>query len=286
MTSSVRVLAWPFPRLTWNSRWARFLPGLLILVPMIVLAVLAPLLPLQDPVSPNPAFRNKPPSAEHFFGTDTYGMDVFSRVINASRLDLLMTLSCVLLAVGIGTPVGAAAGYFGGILENGVERLVEVSQSFPIMLFAMMVQMALGTSATHLIIIIGIYIAPFYAKLVRSIVKPLREVEFVQAARVAGQSSLQILFRQLLPNAMPPIVSQFTLSAAVAIRTLSGLSFLGLGVETPTPEWGSMIQIGAGWMVFGKWWPSLFPGLALFLVVWGLTQISDEVENLYTLREE
>lgn len=264
----------------------RFLPGLLILVPFVVVALITPLLPLQDPMLPHPAIRNRPPGPEHLFGTDTYGMDVFSRVLHAARLDFLLTLLCVVLAVVIGAPLGAAAGYFGGWLENLTERLVEIVQSFPIMLLAMMIQIAVGKNTTNLIIIIGLYIAPFYAKLVRSIVKPLRDVEFIQAARVAGQRSGQILFRHLLPNSIPPIISQFTLSAAVAIRTLSGLSFLGLGVETPTPEWGSMIQAGAGWMVFGKWWPSVFPGLALFLVVWGLTRISEEIENMYTLREE
>jgi peptide/nickel transport system permease protein len=276
----------PSLRFRAMGRAWRFLPGLLILVPFVILALVTPLLPLQDPVQPQPAQRNKAPSAEHLFGTDTYGMDVFSRVLHAARLDFLLTLLCVVLAVAIGAPLGAAAGYFGGWLENVTERLVEIVQSFPIMLFAMMVQIATGKNVTNLIVIIGFYIAPFYAKLVRSIVKPLRDVEFIQAARVSGQTSWQILLRHLLPNSIPPIISQFTLSAAVAIRTLSGLSFLGLGVETPTPEWGSMIQVGAGWMVFGKWWSSVFPGLALFLVVWGLTRISEEIESMYTLREE
>jgi peptide/nickel transport system permease protein len=273
-------------RLSARRKIWRFLPGLVILVPLIIVALVTPLLPLEDPVLPHPAQRNKAPSPEHVFGTDTYGMDVFSRVLHAARLDFLLTLLCVVLAVAIGAPLGAAAGYFGGWLENVTERLVEIVQSFPIMLFAMMIQIAVGRSVTNLIIVIGVYIAPFYAKLVRSIVKPLRDVEFIQAARVTGQSSVQILLRHLLPNSIPPIISQFTLSAAVAIRTLSGLSFLGLGVQTPTPEWGSMIQTGAGWMVFGKWWPSVFPGLALFLVVWGLTRISEEIESMYTLREE
>lgn len=233
----------------------------------------------------NPAIRHQPPSLEHFFGTDAYGMDVFSRVLNAARLDFLMTVLCVLLAVSIGAPLGAAAGYFSGILETIIERLAEVVQSFPIMLFAMMVQIALGPSVANLVWIIAVYIAPFYAKLVRSIVKPLRDVDYIQAARVTGQTQLQILFRHIIPNALPAIVSQFTLSAAVSIRVLSGLSFLGLGVAMPTPEWGSMIQIGAGWMIFGKWWSSVFPGLALFLTIWGLTQISEEVESMYTLKE-
>jgi peptide/nickel transport system permease protein len=137
-----------------------------------------------------------------------------------------------------------------------------------------------------LIVVIGVYLAPFYVKLVRSVVKPLKDIEFIRAARVSGQTSTQILARHLIPNALPEVVSQFALSAAVAIRILSGLSFLGLGVETPTPEWGAMIQIGAGWMVFGKWWPSVFPGLALFLTVYALTQIGGELERMFSLREQ
>ena len=276
-------------RQSTNTNWKvvrRLLPGIIILVPFIVVALLAPYMNLIDPVAANPAIRHQPPSLEHFFGTDAYGMDVFSRGLHAARLDFLMTVLCVLLALAIGAPLGAAGGYFGGLLETIVERLAEIVQSFPIFLFAMMLQIAFGSSITNLIWVIGVYIAPFYAKLVRSIVKPLREVDYIQAAKVTGQTPMQILFRHLIPNALPAIVSQFTLSAAVSIRLLSGLSFLGLGVATPTPEWGSMIQIGAGWMVFGKWWPSLFPGLALFLTVWGLTRISEEIESMYTLQEQ
>lgn len=268
-----------------SRTFSRLLPGLIILIPFVLITLLAPYLPLQDPEMANPAIRHQPPSLEHFFGTDAYGMDVFSRVLNAARLDFLMAVLCVLLAVSIGAPLGAAAGYFGGILETIIERLAEVVQSFPIMLFAMMIQIALGSSVANLVWIIAVYIAPFYAKLVRSIVKPLRDVDYIQAAKVTGQTPLQILFRHLIPNALPAIVSQFTLSAAVSIRVLAGLSFLGLGVAIPTPEWGSMIQIGAGWMIFGKWWSSVFPGLALFLTIWGLTQISEVVESMYTLKE-
>lgn len=268
-----------------SRTFSRLLPGLIILIPFVLIALLAPYLPLQDPEMANPAIRHQPPSLEHFFGTDAYGMDVFSRVLNAARLDFLMAVLVVLLAVSIGAPLGAAAGYFGGILETIIERLAEVVQSFPIMLFAMMIQIALGSSVANLVWIIAVYIAPFYAKLVRSIVKPLRDVDYIQAARVTGQTPLQILFRHLIPNALPAIFSQFALSAAVSIRVLAGLSFLGIGVAIPTPEWGSMIQIGAGWMIFGKWWSSVFPGLALFLTIWGLTQISEEVESMYTLKE-
>lgn len=276
-----------------ESKWKKtardfgpFLPGITIILPLLIIALIAPLLPLPNPIQADLNVRNQHPSKEHIFGTDPYGMDVFSRVIYAARLDFLMTLFCVILAVAIGSPIGAIAGYIGGGLDNIVGRTVEVVQSFPIMLFAMMVQIALGNNIINLIVIIGIFISPFYAKLVRSLVKPLRDAEFIQAARVSGQTRPQILFRHLLPNTLAAIISQFTLSATVAIRTLSGLSFLGLGVETPTPEWGSMIQIGASWIVFGKWWSSVFPGLALFLTIWSLAQISEVFETIYSLSED
>ncbi|MBA7515939.1 putative D,D-dipeptide transport system permease protein DdpC [subsurface metagenome] len=283
--ASIRNIKSDILKVGKSRTFSRLLPGLTILVLFILIALLAPYLSLQDPVMPNPKIRQQPPSFEHFFGTDIQGMDVFSRVLNATRIDFLMTFLSVLLGVSIGVPLGIVAGYFGGTLEMIIERLAEVVQSFPIMLFAMLIQIALGSNIVNLIWVIGIYIAPFYSKLVRSIVKPMRDIDFIQAAKVSGQTPLQIIYRHLMPNAIPAIVSQFTLSAAVSIRLLSGLSFLGLGVAIPTPEWGSMIQIGAGWIVFGKWWSSFFPGLALFLTIWGLTQISEEAESMYTFRE-
>lgn len=269
-----------------SRTFSRLLPGLIILVPLILISLLAPYLPLQDPVMANPADRQQPPSLEHFFGTDIFGMDVFSRVLHATRIDISIAVLTVLLAVFIGSTLGAAAGYFGGILELLVDRIAEIIQSFPLMLFALLVQVIVGSSVTNLVWIIAIRISPFYAKLVRSIVKPLRDIDYIQAAKVAGQTPLQILFHHLIPNALPAIISQFPLSASASIRVLAGLSFLGLGVETPIPEWGSMIQIGASWMMFGKWWSSIFPGLAMFLTIWGLTQIGGEIESMYTLKEQ
>ena len=269
-----------------GNRRRRLIPGLVLLTPLVLMAVFAPHLPLQDPELSLSDARHLPPSAAHPFGTDAFGMDVLSRVVHGARIDFVMTVASVALALLLGVPVGAAAGYFGGTLENITERLVEVLQSFPVLLSAMMIQIVFGRSLSFLIVVIGIYLAPFYVKLVRSVVKPLKDVEFIRAARVAGQTTSQILVRHLIPNALPEVVSQFALSAAVAIRILSGLSFLGLGVETPTPEWGAMIQIGAGWMVFGKWWPSLFPGLALFVTVFALTQIGGELERMFSLREQ
>jgi len=266
-----------------SRTFLRLLPGLTFLIPLVLIALFVPYFPLQDPMKVNTVIRHQPPSFEHFFGTDVIGMDVFSRVMYATRIDFLISILCVLIAVSIGAPLGAVAGYFGGILETITSRFIEIFQSFPIMLFAMIIRIVLGPSVICLAVAIGICISPFYAKLVRSIVKPLRDTDYIQAAKVTGQTSLQIIFRHLIPNALPAIVSQFTLSAAVSIRIVAGLSFLGLGVPTPTPEWGSMIQTGAGWVIFGMWWPSVFPGLALFFTIWGLSQISQELESMYTL---
>ena len=266
-----------------SHTFSRLLPGLILLIPFVLIVLFVPYFPLQDPMEVNTAIRHQPPSFEHFFGTDAIGMDVFSRVLYATRIDFLISILCVLIAVSIGVPLGAAAGYFGGILETITSRLIEIFQSFPIMLFTMIIRIVLGPSIIYLAGAIGVCIAPFYAKLVRSIIKPLRDIDYIQAAKVTGQTSLQIIFRHLIPNALPAIASQFTLSAAVSIRIVAGLSFLGLGVPTPTPEWGSMIQIGAGWVIFGIWWPSVFPGLALFFTIWCLSQISQELESMYTL---
>ncbi len=268
-----------------NRTFIRLLPGLILLIPFVLIALFVSYFPLQDPMEVNILNSNQPPSFKHFFGTDVLGMDVFSRVLYATRIDFFISILCVLIAISIGAPLGAAAGYFGGIFEIITSRLTEIFQSFPIMLFAMIIRISLGPSIIYLSGAIGVCIAPFYIKLVRSIVKPLQDIDYIQAAKVSGQTSLQIIFRHLIPNALPAIISQFTLSAATSIRLVAGLSFLGMGVETPTPEWGSMIQIGTSWMVFGKWWSSFFPGLALFCVIWGLGQISQEFESMYTLKE-
>lgn len=269
-----------------SRTFLRLLPGLILLVPFVLTALFVPFFPLQDPMAISTANTLQPPSFEHFFGTDTFGMDVFSRVLHATRIDFLISILCVLVAVSVGAPLGAVAGYFGGFLDTIISRFTEIFQSFPIFLLAIITRIILGPSDIYLAVAIGICIAPFYIKLVRSIVKPLQDIDYIQAAKVGGQTSLQIIFRYLIPNSFSSIASQFTLSVAVSIRIVAGLSFLGLGVPTPNPEWGSMIQIGAGWVMFGKWWVSVFPGLALFFTIWSLSHISQGLESTYTLKEQ
>ncbi len=247
--------------------------GLLAL--FILAGLLAPLLPLHDPVTPYPLNRLKPPSAGHPFGTDGNGMDVLSRTIFAIRTDFALALSSVALGIVVGAPLGALSGYFGGKLDSAITRVTEVFQGFPQILFGMAVLAAAGNTMVNLVLIIAFYNVPVYSKMVRSVTLPLREADFVLAARVAGNSPLSVVFRHVLPNTLVPVFSQLPLSCAYAVQMIAGLSFIGLGVSIPTPEWGSMIQLGANQMVFGKWWASVFPGLALFFSVWLLNNVSD-----------
>jgi len=266
-----------------NGAW-RVNLNLTLLLLIILLGVIAPLLPLQNPVKPNPLEKLKPPSAEHWFGTDTNGMDVFSRTIHAIRTDFTLALASVVIGVVIGAPLGAISGYYGGWVDDVLTRITEVLQGFPQILFAMAVLAAAGNSLTNLILIIAFYNIPVYSKMVRSVVVPLREVEFVQAARVAGNRPLAVVFRHIIPNALVPVFSQLPLSCAYAVQMIAGLSFIGLGVPIPTPEWGAMIQNGASQIVFGNWWASVFPGLALFFSVWMLNNVSDILKSLVVRR--
>lgn len=256
--------------------------GLLALI--ILLGLLAPLLPLHDPVKPNPLHRFRPPSVEHPFGTDGNGMDVLSRTIHAIRTDFALALSSVALGIIVGAPLGALSGYFGGRLDSVITRVTEVFQGFPQILFGMAVLAAAGNNMVNLVLILAFYNVPVYSKMVRSVTLPLREADFVQAARVAGNSPLSVVFRHVLPNTLVPVFSQLPLSCAYAAQMIAGLSFIGLGVAIPTPEWGSMIQLGANQMVFGKWWASIFPGLALFISVWLLNNVSDLFGSLVVRR--
>lgn len=251
---------------------------------LVGLALTAGLLPLQGPTAVNPLDTLEPPSYQHWFGTDSWGMDVFSRTIHAIRVDFILAVSSVLLGITLGVPLGALAGFFGGFLDDIITRLVEVIQSFPQMLFGMAVLALLGNYLLNLIFICSFYNVPVYARLVRSVVNPLRGAEYVQAAKCAGNTSLQIVFRHIIPNALVPVFSQFPLSCAWSIQIIAGLSFIGLGIRVPTPEWGSMINLGANYVIFGKWWPSVFPGLGIVASVWALSNLGDQLKSLFLER--
>lgn len=274
-----RVLPRPIPLgLGSRQRWLLLGP-VAVLVLLALIAVFAPVISPYDPVTSVPQDALRPPSGAHIFGTDSYGFDVFSRVLYATRTDLTVAIASVFLGVAIGVPLGALAALVGGIVDAVLMRLVEVVQAFPQILFAMVVFAALGVSTLHLVVVLALLNVPVYVRLVRSAGLPLRDMEFVLAARVGGSSTGRIVVRQFAPNLLVPVFSQFSISAAFAIQMVAGLSFLGLGVPVPEPEWGSMIQIGASYVVFGQWWPALFPGLAVFLASYSLTGIGNAVRE-------
>lgn len=259
-------------------------PSFITLVVICLMALLAPFIAPYDPVTSVPQDKLLPPSAAHLMGTDTYGMDIFSRVLYATRTDLPIALASVLIAVLIGWPLGAAAGFMGGRFDATTQRLTEVGQAFPQILFAMALFAAFGNSTITLVIVLVLLNVPVYAKMVRSVTLPLKESEFILAARVAGNSTPSIIVRHLLPNTLVPVFSQFALSAAFAIQLIAALSFIGLGIRIPEPEWGSMINIGVDVLIFGQWWVSFFPGMAVIVTCFALMGVSNQLRRI-TLRE-
>jgi peptide/nickel transport system permease protein len=269
-----------FPALRGHG-WLRWLtaPSVLILLVFAIAAVFAPLIAPYNPVEPDVANKLLPPSSAHWFGTDPLGMDVFSRVVYATRTDLTVAAGSVLLGIVIGAPLGALAGYRGGATDALLGRVTETTQAFPVLLIAMLVLAIVGNNLLTLTVLLGILNAPVYLKMVRSVALPLRDADFVQAARLSGHTSTSLLRRHILPNTLVPIFSQFSISCAFAIQLIAGLSFIGLGVRVPKPEWGSMINQGANYIVFGQWWPSVFPGLAIFISAFALTTLGNRIRR-------
>lgn len=257
-----------------------FYIGLTIVLVMTLLAIIGPAIARYSPTDAVPGAQLLPPSTDHWFGTDSVGMDVFSRVIVAPRTDLTIALLSTFLALGIGVPLGAIAGYYRNSWSEVLMRISDLIHSFPVFLLAMAAVIVAGQRSSSLIAVIGFVNAPIYIRLMRAEILSLRERTFVEAAQSLGEPPRRILVRHLLPNAAGPIVSQASITIGVAMLLTAGLSFIGAGVRVPTPEWGSMIAIGASHIVTGEWWPSLFPGLALATTVGGFSLLGDSLPRL------
>jgi peptide/nickel transport system permease protein len=245
-----------------------------------LLAVIGPWIAPYSTTNGIPGTQLMGPSASHWFGTDSVGMDVFSRVLAAPRTDLTIALLATLLAAGIGTPIGAAAGYYRAIWPEILMRVSDLIQSFPVFILAMVTVVVAGHNIQGIIFVIAMVNAPFYVRLMRAEVLSLRERTFIQAAEALGLPGWVVIARHLVPNAIGPILSQASVTVGFAMLLTAGLSFIGAGVRVPTPEWGSMIAIGAPNIVTGEWWPSAFPGLALSLTVLGFALLGDSLQVL------
>jgi peptide/nickel transport system permease protein len=263
------------PTRFWRSSGAVAL-GVLVL--LMVLAWAEPLI-AGSPYGADATQQVAAPSTTHLFGTDQFGFDVFARVLYAGRIDLTIPLIGAALALVVGVPIGALAGLKGGRTEQFLLRIAEGFQAFPGLLLAMGVAAALGPSLINLAIVIAIINIPIYLRLARNAVVPLREAEYVVMARTAGRSTGEILRLHLLPNLREVFVAQYTVSCAWGILILAGLSFIGIGVEIPKPEWGAMIQLGTNYLATGQWWISVFPGLTIFISCLALNTLADSIRS-------
>jgi peptide/nickel transport system permease protein len=268
-------------------RWRRAPAGRIlaigVLAAIVGLAALAPLF-ASDPNAVDAAGQLESPSRSHLFGTDQFGLDVFSRVIYGARIDLTVAVIASALALIVGMPLGALAALRRGWLDLLMMRIAEAFQAFPALLLAMGVAAALGSSLRNLVFIIAIVNAPVYFRLTRNAVLPLRDADYVVMARAAGRNTRQILFGHVLPNVREVAVAQFSVNCAWAIQILAGLSFIGIGVRLPTAEWGSMVRLGTDYIVTGQWWVSVFPGLAIIVTVLALNEIADSLRRDVALR--
>ena len=246
----------------------------------VVLAAVGPWIIPYEPLATNAARTLKPPSAAHWFGTDQVGRDIFSRVMVATRLDLAISLSAVMLSFAFGSLAGACAGFYGGWCERLVSRLVDTIMAFPLFVLAMGIVAALGNTVTNIVLATAIINFPFYARMARAEVNVRREAGFVEAARLAGNSGARVLAVHIFPNCLPPMMVQVSLNLGWAILNAATLSFIGLGVRPPTPEWGIMVADGAAFIVSGEWWVALFPGVALMLAVFCFNLLGDGLRDL------
>jgi ABC-type dipeptide/oligopeptide/nickel transport system permease subunit len=275
----------------WRHAWRRLsrnrlaLLGLCVIGVFTALALLAPLVAPHDPVAQELSQALQPPSTQHPMGTDNFGRDILSRLVYGARISLFIGLLSQVLALSIGVTLGALSGYFRGWVDSAVLWITNVVWSFPFLLFAIALVAALGPSIRNVFIAVGLASWVGIARIVRGQFISLTEKEYVEAARALGYSSARIIFRHILPNSVGPIIVIVTLGFANAIIVEAGLSFLGLGVQPPTPSWGQMIYTGYGFIVAGQgWWMAVFPGFAILLAVLAFNLLGDGLRDALDIK--
>ena len=256
-----------------------FLAGLAIIGLLAIVSILAPVLAPHDPTAIHASDGLAAPSSTYLLGTDNLGRDILSRIIFAARTSLFVALGSVLVAGAIGVPLGLIAGYAGGKIDSVIMRVLDAILAFPVILLAILVVATLGTQTLNLILTIGFVFIPYFTRLVRGNVLTLKEQEFVAASRASGADNEYLVTRVILPNILSPIVVQASLTMSLAVLIEAALSFLGLGVQEPTPAWGSMLQNSqlylreAPWFVFS-------PGICIFVSVLAFNLIGDGLRDL------
>lgn len=257
--------------------------GAIIVGIFLLLTVIAPEIAPYDPYDQDFGAALQEPSWDHPFGTDQYGRDELSRVMYGSRTALLSILVADGIALFIGTMLGLIAGFYGRWVDSAAMRLVDVLLAFPYLLLALIIVAALGPSLVHSMIAIGIVATPVYARVIRGQVLSVRTTEFVLAARAIGGSAMRIMLRHVLPNSFTPILVMATLQAGTVVVETAGLSFLGMGAQPPSPDWGSVLAEGQAYFLT-SWWIATFPGLAIFMVVLGFNLLGDALRDHFDPR--
>ena len=265
--------------LLWRSK--SFIAGSIIVGFWVLCAIFGELVVPKDPLASNPINDLLAPSADHWFGTDKLGRDVFSRVITGARDILIVAPLATILATVLGTALGLVTGYFRGAVDDVLSRIIEAVLALPVIIMGLLVITALGPSKTTLILTIGVLFAPIISRTVRAAVLTERELEYVSAARLRNERTPYILFGEILPNVTGPIIVEFTVRLGYAIFTAAGLSFLGFGIQPPAPDWGLQVAESYGVISGGFWWPVLFPSLAIASLVIGVNLIADGVASAF-----
>ena len=254
--------------------------GLALMSAILLLAVFADVIADYDTkvVGMNMAERLQTPSAKHWFGTDGYGRDVFARIIHGSRLSLSLSIISMLIAVAVGSMIGAISGYFGGRVDDVLMRLIDMLLAIPPMLMSISIVAALGRSMANLMLALALAYMPVFARVIRSSILSVKDQEFVEAARACGTSDARIILRHIIPNAVGPIIVQATLAMGSSILTISSLSFMGMGIQPPQPEWGTMLYEGRD-LIRTSPYLVIFPGAAIAVSVLSLNLLGDGLRD-------
>ena len=270
-----------------NSIWKTFiknklaLVGLIIIVFWLIMAIFAPLITSYDPIGINTAEKLMAPGqGGHIFGTDNFGRDIFSRVIYGARISVWSGVISVGIALTIGVTLGGIAGFYGGRIGNVIMRCMDALMAFPSLVLAIVIAATMGRGIVSAMIAVGIVSIPDYARLMFAQTSAIKAVPYVEAGRAIGLNNWQLIFKHIFPNCLSQLMVKATLGLGFAILTVSSLSFLGMGVEPPTAEWGNMISESRSYIITGQWWMTTFPGLAIVTSILGFNLVGDGVRDI------
>ncbi len=271
-------------RKQWAEIWRRLrknhmaMFGLAIILLIVLSAILADVIAPYDYRQQNLSRISVKPNAEHWLGTDDLGRDILSRIIHGTRISLLVGFVSVSISVLVGGSLGAVSGFYGGRLDNVIMRAMDILLAIPSILLAIAIVSAFGGGIINVMIAVGISSIPTYARIVKASVISVKENEFIEAARAIGANDFRIILKHILPNSMAPIIVQSTLGVAGAILSAAGLSFIGMGIQPPTPEWGAMLSNGR-YIIRTAWHVATFPGIAIMITIFSLNLLGDGLRD-------